>query len=116
MEQPVFRPQPGQLDRKVGIVFPDRSDAEMAMALLDAYEPVSGVDPDRVRFAALYLSRGSLDRLALALDTARIDWRDVLAPAEYRAYLDLPLDADRAAREAAMAADWERYSSWAEGD
>lgn len=38
---------------------------------------------ERLRFAALKLSQGSLDELARAVDVANTDWRDVLVAADF---------------------------------
>ena len=38
---------------------------------------------ERIRFAALKLSNGSLDQLRSAIDLARIDWRDLLMAAGF---------------------------------
>jgi hypothetical protein len=38
---------------------------------------------ERIRAAALKISRGSLDRLALATSLAKSDWRDLLMAADF---------------------------------
>jgi len=40
-------------------------------------------DIERIRFAVLKLSKGGLDKLAKAVDLAKIDWRDVLCGAGF---------------------------------
>ena len=114
MEQPAFRPESGDLERKIQAVFADGEDASLASEMLAAYEPLGSEDADRIRLAALYISGGSLDRLERAIDDARIDWRDVLVAAEYRAYTELPLDASQDDRDRAIRADWDRYTPWVE--
>ena len=112
--QPAFRPQDGDLERKISEEFPDPAEARRAAAILAAYEPLGHRErPDRIRLAALYLSDGSLERLAAMADLARVDYRDVLAGAEYRAYVALPPDASAADKQAAMEADRTRYETWA---
>ena len=40
-------------------------------------------DMERIRFGALKLSRGKLDKLRAAVELAKIDWRDVLLSARF---------------------------------
>ncbi len=111
--QPVFEPRDGDLERKIPEEFPDPAEARRAAEILAAYEPVGHRErPDRIRLAALYLAGGSLERLAAMVDLARVDYRDVLAGAEYRAYVALPLDASAADKQAAIEVDGTRYGTW----
>ena len=43
---------------------------------------------ERIRFAVLRLSRGSMAELARAVSIARVDWRDVLVAAQFASDLD----------------------------
>jgi hypothetical protein len=73
-------------------------------------------EPARVRLAILKLAQGNLKSLRAALKTANEDFRDVLAYAEYPAYLQdvNPSDADPAKRRRAIDADWQQYRGWLE--
>ena len=71
--------------------------------------------PERVRVAALKLAAGSLERLRSAIETAKQDYRDVIAWAEYPAYMQdvNPSDAIApAARQQVIDADWQQYVEW----
>ena len=46
-------------------------------------------DLERVRFAALRLSGGRLDRLAKAVELAQTDWRDLLVARVWRTIIEL---------------------------
>lgn len=46
-------------------------------------ENLDAVGLERVRFAALKVSEGRIDRLRAAIDLARVDWRDLLVQAEF---------------------------------
>ena len=72
-------------------------------------------EPVRVRVAALKLAAGDLEQLDHFIEVARADYRDVLAWAEYPAYLQRPLGPadEREAREA-VDADWRQYKDWFE--
>ena len=56
-----------------------------ALAILDEYQS-DGASPTRVQLAVLKLAAGRLDELRREIETARRDYRDVLAPAEYPRY------------------------------
>jgi hypothetical protein len=73
-------------------------------------------EPARVRLAVLKLAQGNLKSLRAALKTAKEDFRDVLAYAEYPAYFQdvSPSDADPAKRRRAIDADWQQYRDWLE--
>jgi hypothetical protein len=45
--------------------------------------PADPASLERIRFAVLKLSGGSVDRLQRAIDLANIDWRDVLVAADF---------------------------------
>lgn len=112
---PIHRPQPGDLARKLDSVFATERDRSEALELLSSYgttEFDSGTD--RVRIAALYNARGSLERLAVQMELANVDYRDVLASAEYRSVMALPVDVglDSDAYLAALQDDTARYQAW----
>ena len=72
-------------------------------------------EPDRVRLAALKLAAGSIDALRSAVETAKRDYRDVVALAEYPEYsrsMSPSRAVARAERERIIAADWRQYSEW----
>jgi len=89
---------------------------DTAMAVLKQY----GIEKwhrecARVQLAALKLSNGDLRKLQTAIDVAKRDYRDVLAPAEYPEYSkrgfrtrELPVEE----RERIIGGDWEQYESW----
>ena len=81
--QPVYQPQPGDFERKLLSVFPDESERVAAHRLLDTYgeEEWHGGGVDRVRIAALYNSKGSLETLREQMELANVDYRDVIASA-----------------------------------
>ena len=68
---------------------------------------------DRVRLAALKLADGDLRRLRTEIDTACVDYRDVIGPAEYPRYLARGGPGlDDATRREIFDADWEEYQQW----
>lgn len=72
-------------------------------------------EPNRVRLAALKLASGSIEQLRREIETAKCDYRDVLAPAEYPGYSkrmfriqELPGDE----QQRIIDADWSQYYDW----
>lgn len=113
--QPIHRPQPGDLARKLGSVFATDQERSEALRLLSSYgttEFDSGTD--RVRIAALYNARGSLEMLAEQMELANIDYRDVIATAEYRSAMQIPPPIDTSSEAYLIAAseDTTRYQKW----
>lgn len=71
--------------------------------------------PERVRVAALKLARGDIEALRGAIDTAKQDYRDVIAWAEYPKYMrDVSPSAEISAgdRKEVTDADWKQYVEW----
>ena len=70
-------------------------------------------EPERVRLAALKLAAGDLERLRQTVTDAGLDYRDVLAAAEYPAYLRTnPGDLGEEERVQIIEADWQQYQAW----
>jgi hypothetical protein len=70
---------------------------------------------DRVRLAVLKIAAGSIDGLHSAIETAKLDYRDVLAIAEYPEYLRTVNPSDTVPSEEKQRiidADWKQYSEW----
>jgi hypothetical protein len=74
----------------MAVLFPgkDRDSAEQLLAAECGTNlpGLQGLDPvrlERVRFAALKLSKGNLVRLREAVNLAKIDWRDLLMAADF---------------------------------
>lgn len=69
----------------------------------------------RVHLAVLKLATGRLDALRREIDKAKADYRDVLAYAEYPAYMKTmfcvsPLPATE--QQKIIDGDWKQYQSW----
>jgi phytoene dehydrogenase-like protein len=90
------------------------------LKLLDEYGSGSGYrERDRVQLAILKLSRGDIDQLRRYVRVARVDYRDVIAPAEYPRFWEIgfegvermsPAEVRRLKRD-----DWRQYQAWLSG-
>ncbi len=70
---------------------------------------------NRVRLAVLKIAAGSFDGLHSAIETAKLDYRDVLAIAEYPEYLRSvrpPEGLSSGEKQRIIDADWKQYSEW----
>ena len=98
------------VERIVRRDFPSE-DFATVMALLDEY----GTKPHdrekhRVHLAVLKLADGSADELLCEIQTAKVDYRDVLKGAEYPSYRwD---EKDEAKIQKMYREDWQQYSDW----
>lgn len=87
--------------------------AAHALAILDEYQSDGG-KPDRVHLALLKLAAGDIAVLRRNIETAKFDYRDVLAPAEYPRYRreirfdDVP----ESLKQAVIDDDWRQFVSW----
>jgi hypothetical protein len=80
---------PGTL-RRIAALFPGRQRAEAAQLLaeecgdnLPLADTLGAAGIERIRFAVLKISQGSLDRLWEAVELAQHDWRDALVGAGF---------------------------------
>lgn len=116
-----LQPTPKVTAQDVGRVvrrdFPKVEHCEV-LVVLDEYGVETGHrECYRVQLAALKLANGNLKRLKYAIEDAKRDYRDVLAPAEYPSYLKETSIASRPAPDAqAMQRifdeDWAQYQDW----
>ncbi len=108
-----------ELDQPVAVVSPE--DVERLIRREFGGETVAAVcrileelPSDRLRAAALMLAGGDLMTLSESVGAGLADARDLLAPAEYRDYCALPLDASLESKRDAVASDAARYQAWLE--
>jgi hypothetical protein len=67
----------------------------------------------RVRLAVLKLAAGNIERLRSEIETAKCDYRDVLAMAEYPGYIRRGvIELSMEERQRVIDADWEQYQAW----
>lgn len=93
---------------------PDQVDAVFAMLAEYGTQPWHR-EPERVQIAALKLADGDLDKLRNAIDRAKQDYREVLAPAEYPKYTKVGFRAVRLRsqqRQQIYRDDWQQYERW----
>ena len=72
-------------------------------------------EPTRVQLAALKVANGSLDKLRACIDSAKRDYRDALAAAEYPAYFKIgfPIrELPKKERRRIIDEDWRQYEDW----
>ena len=63
----------------------------------------------RVRLAAMKLAAGNLEMLRRALNSAKVDYRDVLSGAEYPTYES---NSSQIEKRKAIENDWNQYQAW----
>jgi hypothetical protein len=99
--------------KKVRDCFPDSKGAAHALAIVEAYGNESWhLEAERVQLAALMQCRGNLERLRQLIELAAIDYRDVLAGAEYRDESQAPCDTPQGMLVAIRQRDRDRYERW----
>lgn len=85
------------------------TDAHIATGILAAY---AGTERERVWLASLKLADGSLDQLRSCVSAALVDFRDLVAMAEYPFALRLAPDASEEQQAMARQADAAQYEQW----
>ena len=102
------------LERKLGLLFPDSVEEDLARQLLSEYGAEEyEKESSRVRLAVLKLSGGSLEKVEEYVDVARKDYRDALALAEYPGQLRAQtwkMSPDE--RKELEARDREQFETW----
>lgn len=88
-------------------------DSEVIMEILKKY-PEKGAS--RVYLAALKLSEGNIDELRKWIDVAKVDFRDVISPAEYPEFHKIGFTGvDKLSRQEVTKLkndDWIQYQKW----
>ena len=113
--QPVPQVTEADIDRILRRDFASSQIAE-ALAILAEYgtQPWHR-EPARVQLAALKLADGSIEKLRSAIDQAKRDYRNVLAPAEYPKFSHYGFRAVRLRsreRQEIYTDDWQQYQLW----
>ena len=113
--QPVPQVTAADIERVVRRDFAE-TEVDAALAILAEDGPQAWHrEPARVRLAALKLANGSLEGLRRAVDRAKLDYRDVLAPAEYPKFTEFGLRARRLrsrVQQQIFSDDWQQYERW----
>ena len=115
MDQPTPTVTRADVERVVRRDFPP-DDYDSVMTILAEYGAERWHrELHRVQLAVLKLAAGSLDALRPEIETAKRDYRDVLAYAEYPAYMkksfrisQLPAEEQRKIIDE----DWRQYETW----
>ena len=115
MKQPIPQIKPADVERVVRRDFPADEYATV-MAILSEYGTEKRhQECTRVQLAALKLANGSVQKLRAWIREAKLDFRDVVGPAEYPAYnqrrvllRDLPAEE----KSRIVDSDWRQYLEW----
>lgn len=112
LEQPVPSVTQGDVERILRRDYPEGFHAE-ARSLLDRCSSDAAPPSPRVQLAVLKLAAGNLKKLGEFVETARRDYRDVLAWAEYPGYMQrVPGPGQPPGTDKVIAADWQQYQDW----
>jgi hypothetical protein len=114
-EQPIPVVTSSDVERVVRRDFPEEQFATV-MDILNEYGATEWErERPRVQLAVLKLAGGTLQGLRSRLQLAKADYRDVIGPAEYPAYVkrlfrmpELPVDEQQQIIEN----DWKQYEAW----
>jgi hypothetical protein len=115
----VHQPHPdvteSDVERIVRRDFP-REQFDSVMAALKEYaEDKLPKECPRVQLAVLKLAQGNLESVRLQIATAKRDYRDVLAAAEYPEYIRAGFQVrklPRKERQRIVNSDWDQYQKW----
>ena len=112
--QPVPEVTQADIERVIGRDFATE-DRAAALAALEAYGMESHErEVVRVRLAALKLAKGSIEELRRQVSWAKLDFRDVIGPAEYPKAMKVSslIQLDQAERRRIYETDWKQYEEW----
>ena len=111
-DQPVPNVTADDVERVIRRDFP-ASRFDEVLAIVCQYGTDNG-EPHRVRLATLKLAAGNIAHLRAAIETAKLDYRDVLAAAEYPQYFKRvsPGDAPSPETQRIIDSDWRQYQDW----
>ena len=119
MNQPIPEVTETDVIRIVHREFPTKQ-FDAVMSILNEYGTEDWQrGANRVRLAVLKLADGDLRALRREIDTAKIDYRDALAYAEYPGYMQKVSPSARLSEveiEKIIRADWTQYQSWLNRD
>jgi hypothetical protein len=114
-KQPIPQVTPADVERIVRRDFPADECATVMTILSEYGTEKRDQERTRVQLAALKLANGSVQKLRGWIREAKLDFRDVLGPAEYPAYnkrghllRDLPADEETRIVDS----DWRQYEEW----
>jgi len=113
-DQPIPEVTRADVERVVRRDFPADSFSEI-LSTLDQYDASSGPPSARVQLAILKLADGNPTTLRKCIEDAKMDYRDVLAWAEYPDYMrKVPGPGQRLQSEVdqIIDADWKQYQAW----
>jgi hypothetical protein len=113
--QPVPRVTAADIERVVRRDFPDAQVSDVLAILAEYGTEIWHKEPERVRLAALKLANGDLAKLRSTINRAKLDYRDVLAPAEYPKFMQEGMRFRRLRsrdRELIYTDDWQQYERW----
>ncbi len=113
--QPVPHVTAADIERVIRRDFPDTKVEEVLAILAEYGTEIWHKEKERVRLAALKLANGSMHELRRAIDRAKLDYRDVLAPAEYPKFMQKGFRFRRLRsrdRELIYTDDWQQYERW----
>jgi len=115
ISQPIPQVTPDDVERVVCRDFTADEYATVT-AMLNEYGPEKWHrESARVRLAALKLANGSVRRLQVSIDSAKRDYRDALAAAEYPAYFNIGSRVQELSikeRSRVIDEDWRQYEEW----
>lgn len=103
---------PERVRRKLQESFFDAGVRGEAVIALRSYVAECPQESERVALAIVKLSEGDLDTLVATVAAARLDYRDVLAWAEYPEEMALGINPDARCLRDARARDRAQYLSW----
>jgi hypothetical protein len=98
------------LKRKLAQMFPSAAARASADAVL--MPVISGREGERVAMACLKLAGSDLGKLKDYAEAAAVDYRDVLAWAEYPRQMEIGPNAPSEEQQRARRADAEEYARW----
>jgi hypothetical protein len=113
--QPVPHVTAADIERVIRRDFPEGQFEDVRAILAEYGTEIWHKEKERVRLAALKLANGSMEELRRAIDRAKLDYRDVLAPAEYPKFMQKGLRFRRLRsrdRELIYSDDWQQYERW----
>jgi hypothetical protein len=92
---------------------------QTVMSILEEYGDEKWMqEKPRVQLAVLKLAESNIQELRHAIETAKLDWRDVLSAAEYPLYIKKVFQIKSLSEEdkrQIIESDWRQYNEWLNG-